>query len=206
MFQQPFQQTTLIFVFNGSFFHGINGSFFPGSHKGVSNQDRANSQARCERGPGGRARVTIFARTESEVKQRPLIVLSLRRGEWRGVLAPALLSPRGSSWASRRTQAPLPAPLNHAPAARAVPPRHEISGEAGRDLQTDEFCGYLARASGGGSTEMPLASAHRGTSPFAFEGRAQARPCLPGTVSKGTRWSLRPFEPHARSATIDGPL
>lgn len=125
------------FVFNGSFFHGINGSFFQGSHKGASNQDRANSQARCERGPGGRARVTIFARTESEVKQRPLIVLSLRRGEWRGVLAPALLSPHGSSWASRRTQAPLPAPLNHAPAARAVPPRHAISGEAGRNLQTN---------------------------------------------------------------------
>lgn len=140
VFQQPFQQTTLIFVFNGRFFHGslFNGSFFQGSHKGASNQDRANSQARCERGPGGRARVTIFARTESEVKQRPLIVLSLRRGEWRGVLAPALLSPHGSSWASRRTQAPLPAPLNHAPAARAVPPRHAISGEAGRDLQTDD--------------------------------------------------------------------
>merc|ERR1712159_805408 len=100
VFQQPFQQTTLIFVFNGSFFHGslFNGSFFQGSHKGASNQDRANSQARCERGPGGRARVTIFARTESEVKQRPLIFRSMRRGEWRGAHAPALLSPRGSPW------------------------------------------------------------------------------------------------------------
>merc|ERR1712093_556109 len=140
-----------------------------------------NSQARCERGPGGRARVTIFARTESEVKQRPLIVLSLRRGEWRGVLAPALLSPRGSPWASRRTQAPLPAPLNHAPAARTRPPTSR-DFRRGRSQSADQFCGYLARASGGGSTEMPLASAYRGTSPFAFEGRAPHKRAL---ASKG---------------------